>query len=628
MNRPCPKERQQRGEAVGRWAPLAQDKAVGRCPPLAQEHHHQPQPLQPSHQHYSTHQQPTETTAARGMEIAAAASSSPHPETEVPLPVVVDSSAEGEQTSSEEECKNDLDAYRHEPGQCCHSILLGFLASILAWYCFGLSFFVAPYAPTDTVPPPSLVREQYQTLPAQFYLLHVGRFVGGPLFGHLGDVHDRRAAVALSLLLVALSTLALGSFPTGTHRVGKSGWTACRLLQGMGVGGQWPGTILLALEYYRDEKQGALAAAFAHSGGVLGLGLAATVAYLLLGYADGSSHGAGYGLRTAFWAGGVLLLPLSLWAYVGDQENEPFQNVYFYSERETVPCLTVVKRRFKALLFGFTTLLIDALAQTMFIYQWPILLPHGDGHHGHGCLAVGLVAMAAATVVAGYLRERCLNRCALYRVGAVLTCLFTWVWFYLAGGAVLRHKPLSWLIWANVLVLGLGVGTMQGPLVSLLVEPFPTSVAYTGLAIIYHPTHAAVAAAYPVVATWLLKKALPHPFNLGSGVDPTLLGVASLVATILCMFSASHLKGYSQQLQPLTRNRNLLVRHCIASPRPVSSPPHRDLGQRSPPTLPSVHQQAKNEEEQDGDGADRNRRRKQAVRQERKAVNVQSVYMK
>ncbi len=594
MKRPCPKARQQREqEAVGRWGPLAQD-------------HQQPQQL--PQLHHSIHQQPMETTAARGTETAGPGPgpASPHPETEVPLPVVVDSSTEGEQASSEEECKGDLDADRHEPGQCCHSILLGFLASILAWYCFGLSFFVAPYAPTDTVPPPSLVREQYCTLPAQFYLLHVGRFVSGPVFGHLGDIHGRRAAVALALVLVALSTLALGSFPTGAHRGAKAAWTTCRLLQGVGVGGQWPGTILLALEYYRDEKQGALAAAFGHSGAALGLGLAAFVAYLQLGYVDDSSHG-GYGVRTAFWAGGVLLLPLSLWTYVGDQENEPFQNVNLYAERETVPAVTVVTRRLKALLFGSTTLLIDALAQTMFIYQWAVLLPNGDGQYGHGCLAVGLVGMAAATVVAGYLRERCMNRCALYRVGAVLTCIFTWVWFYLASGAVLRGKPLSWLMWANVLVLGLGVGTMQGPLVSLLVEPFPTSVAYTGLGMVYHPTHAVVAATYPVVATWLLKKGSPHPFSLGAGVNPTLLGVASLVATVLCMFSASYLKGYSQQLQPLTRNRNLLIRHCIGSPRPVSVPPHHDVGRQSPPMLPSVHQQAKDEKEEEGDVADLHR---------------------
>ena len=481
--------------------------------------------------------------------------------------------------------ESDGSGRSHRADVCLNHHLIGFLASVLAWYCFGLSFFVAPMGPTAHVPLPDQARNAHRATPAAFYLLFAGRFCGASIFGQFGDHHGRRMALALSLLLVGLTTLAMGLFPF--HEPDGDGlsvgWAAVRFLQGIGVGGQWPGTILLALESCHNEKHGALAAGISHSGIFLGLGLAAGAAYQLMG-----QDGGGIPMRAAFWIGGCLLLPTSVWAYCGDGEAETFEEVQLMGDMERWPCWAVVKQRFWALLFGWTTLLIDALTQSLLIFQWPLILPHGSGPgpHGnqpvndspaasakdvHGCVAMGLLAAAVMTIFSAFLRERSFSRCLLYRLGALLTCLGTWIWFVLAAGTVRRHKPLAWLFGGYLFVLGPGLGTMQGPLAALLAEPFPTSIAYAGLGMIYHTIHAAIGAAFPSLAKWLLGRGSETVLTLGGDIRPIYLAVTILIVTVLCMFTTSFLKGYRQQ-PSLTRTRGLRVRDCVAlSTNPPSS---------------------------------------------------------
>lgn len=112
-------------------------------------------------------------------------------------------------------------------------------------------------------------------------------------------------------------------------------------------------------------------------------------------------------------------------------------------------------------------------------------------------------------------------------------------------------------------MLGPGLGTMQGPLAALLAEPFPTSIAYAGLGMIYHTIHAAVGAAFPSLAKWLLGRGSETVLTLGGDIRPIFLAVAILIVTAICMYTTPFLKGYRQQ-PALTRTRGLRVRDCIA----------------------------------------------------------------
>lgn len=490
---------------------------------------------------------------------------------------------------------------------CLKNHLVCFLACMLAWYCFGLSFFVAPVGLTSHVPMPDQARNAYRVTPAAFYLLFAGRFMGGVIFGQFGDRYRRQVVLASSLLLVGLTTLAMGLYPF--HEPGGDGlsvgWAAVRFLQGIGVGGQWPGTILLALESCHNERRGALAAGVSHSATFLGLGLAAGAAYQLMG-----QDGGGIPMRKAFWIGGGSILPMAVWVYFGDGEVATLEDVQEVGEVSRCPWWAMVKLNFWTLIFGWTTLLIDALAQSLLIFQWPLILPHGSGSgpHGHrsvispaaaakdvhGCVAMGLLATAVTTILSAFLRERSVSRCLLYRLGAFLTCLGTWIWFFLAAGTVRRHKPLAWLFGGYLFVLGAGLGTMQGPLAALVAEPFPSSIAYAGLGLTYHTVHAAVGAAYPSLANWLLVRGSSETvLTLSGDIRPIYLAVVTLIVTVLCMYTTSFLKG-CQRRSILSRTQGLLVRDCIGlstNPPSFVFPPNRIpvSGQNSMP-LPMMQQ--------------------------------------
>jgi hypothetical protein len=475
----------------------------------------------------------------------------------------------------------------------------GFLSSTLAYYCFGLTFFISPTGPSAHVPDSEMARNAYRLSPAAFYSLFAGRFVGAPLFGHFGDLHGRRPALSLALLLVGLTTIVMGCFPFRDSREdGPSGvWAVIRFLQGIGIGGQWPGTILISMEACKDENHGAVAAGISHSGVFIGLGLAAGAAYQLLG-----QDGGGAPMRAAFCIGGGLMLPTAAWAYCGDHETEFFRQREM-GDMERYPWLAMGKQQFWALLFGWATLLIDAWTQAMLIYQWPIIFPHGSGFgpHGHdneersataatkdvqGCIAMALLVAVAVTIVSAVLRGLSFSRCLLYRIGAVLTCVCTWLFFILAAGTVRRHKPLGWLFGGYILVLGLGLGTMQGPLAALMAEPFPTRIAYAGVGTLYHTAHAAVGAAYPSLASWLLRKGTSSMLTLQGGVRPIYLGVVSLIATALALYTTPFLKGYAR-VRSLAGAQGLRVRDCVAMSFDVPSTTIRPAPVPQPRAQPS-----------------------------------------
>jgi len=460
---------------------------------------------------------------------------------------------------------------------CLKNQFVGFVACVLAWYCFGLSFFIAPIGLTSHVPMPDQARNANYLTPAAFYLLFAGRFIGGMIFGQFGDRYRRQVALALCLLLIGLTTLAMGLYPfhePGADRL-SVGWAALRFLQGVGVGGQWPGTILLALESCHNERHGALAAGISHSGVFLGLGLAAGAAYQLMG-----QDGGGNPMRKAFWIAGGLIMPVAVWVYFGDSEVATFEDVQEGGGISRYSWWAMVKLNFWTFIFGWITLSIDALAQSLLIFQWPLILPHGSGPgpHGrqsltnspaaaakdvHGCVAMGLLATAIMTIVSAFLRERFFSRCLLYRLGAFLTCLGLWIWFFLAAGTVRRHKPLAWLFGGYLLVLGPGLGTMQGPLAALVAEPFPSSIAYAGLGFAYHTVHSAMGAAFPSLTNWLLVRGSSEiVLILSADIRPIYLAVAVLIVTILCMYTTSFLKG-SQRRSILSRTQGLRVRDCI-----------------------------------------------------------------
>lgn len=200
-----------------------------------------------------------------------------------------------------------------------------------------------------------------------------------------------------------------------------------------------------------------------------------------------------------------------------------------------------------------------------------ILLPDGLGRealHIYACLAIALLVMAIFTLLGTTVRERLLSRCGLFRIGAAISAGGIWGWF----GLVRTHKP-ALLLAGDLVVLGVGLGLMHGAMDALLVEPFPTPIAYTGIAILYQATDAILHILYPSLAFWLLSlgESSPlHALRIAPGVNAIGVLVASLLLGLIAVFSVQYLKAYQRpvSLPP----RGLRVRECIQisgdSPQP------------------------------------------------------------
>lgn len=152
--------------------------------------------------------------------------------------------------------------------------------------------------------------------------------------------------------------------------------------------------------------------------------------------------------------------------------------------------------------------------------------------------------MAGFTLLGTAVRERLLRRNALFRIGAVIAAVGMWGWFRL----VRSHEPTLLLV-ADIIVLGVGLGLMHGAMDALLVEPFPTPIAYTGLAVLYQATNALIHILYPSFAYWLLslgESSSLHALGIAPGVNAIGLVVASLLLGGVALVFVRDLKAYQR----------------------------------------------------------------------------------
>lgn len=263
---------------------------------------------------------------------------------------------------------------RH-PAAWFNCSLCAFVGATLSWYCWGLVF-LSPLGPSRNVIQPHVARWSHRLGPGSFYALQVGRLVGVPFFGHLGDRYGRRSAFPASMAVVGVATAAMGCFfplrQNGEgHGLGlRSAWTVLRFLVGAGVAGQCPANILVPMESCGSEKAGAMAAAVGHAGMPVGLALAAAAAYACILWEGGTTHFP-EGLRLAQWAG-VLLVPTALWAFAAAEEGEVFKQVEEAGEKERRPLLVLLRTRGCGLVGGSFAVALDSFVKCAVVFYWPV----------------------------------------------------------------------------------------------------------------------------------------------------------------------------------------------------------------------------------------------------------------
>jgi MFS family permease len=314
---------------------------------------------------------------------------------------------------------------------------------------------------------------------ATYWLGYLSRPFGGILFGHLGDRHGRRFVLIVTLVTMGLTTVGVGLLPTYAE-VGALApllLIALRFVQGVALGGEWAGAVLLSVEHGREEQRGRNAA-FAQMGPSIGVLIASGAVALTTQLTTEEQLLAG-AWRIPLLAS-VVLVAFGLWLRQGVSETPQFRGLDS-GERSRAPLAEVVRGHWRGLLIGGGSrfgpdVLYSLLAAFTLTYITTELALSRT--LATTALALGAAVNAALIFVAGTLSDR-YGRRRIYGFGIAATLVWLWALF-----PMLDSKS-EWLIVAAI-VSGLALHAfMYGPQGAFIAEQFPTRVRYAGASVAY-----------------------------------------------------------------------------------------------------------------------------------------------
>ena len=333
---------------------------------------------------------------------------------------------------------------------------------------------------------------------ATFAIAFFARPIGSAVFGHFGDRVGRKATLVAALLTMGLSTVVIGLLPTyatiGTWAPALL--ALCRFGQGLGLGGEWGGAVLLATENAPPGKR-AWYGMFPQLGAPIGFFLSGGI-FLLLTEVQTDAEFFAYGWRIPFLASALLVI-VGLYVRLKIHETPDFQKVLEKNERVKVPVVTVFRDHGAMLVLGTLIALATFVLfylMTVFALSWGTTALHFSRkdfliQQLFAVLFFGLTIPIAAVWADRHGRARTLIwiSAAIAIFGLALAPLFG------SGNTMQVTVFLS---------LGLGLmGLTYGPLGTILSELFPAEVRYTGASLTFNLAGILGASLAPYIATWL-----------------------------------------------------------------------------------------------------------------------------
>ncbi|HLI68176.1 MAG TPA: MFS transporter [Ktedonobacteraceae bacterium] len=374
------------------------------------------------------------------------------------------------------------------------------LGTAIEWYDFFLYGTMATLVfPSLFFPGSNLVVSTLLSL-FTFLVGFIARPFGGALFGHLGDRIGRKSTLIATLLLMGLSTLIIGFLP------GYATWglaaplilVLLRLCQGLGVGGEWGGSVLLAMEYGHRRNRG-FWASWPQMGVPIGL-ILSTIIVNIVQSAAGASFTTGLAWRIPFYVSALLIviglyvrlrvLETPLFELVKERRRDVSAPIIEAFRHSTAEILLSAGARFveQAPFYLFTTFVITYGVDKLAVGRTLIL---------NGITIAAIVELFTIPLFA-FLSDR-FNRRNWYLIGCIIMAAFAFPYFLMMNSGV-----AAVFILAIVLSLALCHAWVYGPQAALIAERFGTRSRYSGASLGYQLAAPFAGGLAPIIALLLL----------------------------------------------------------------------------------------------------------------------------
>jgi MFS family permease len=358
-----------------------------------------------------------------------------------------------------------------------------------------------------------------------FFIGFVARPIGAAIFGHYGDRIGRKATLIVTLLMTGIATAAVGLVP-GYSTIGIWGaiiLTLLRLIQGIGVGGEWGGSVLLAMEWAQTNKNRGFIASWPQFGAPAGLFLA-NIMVLVFSRISGDQFLV-WGWRIPFLLS-IIMVAVGLWIRLGILETPVFQRILAEKKIERAPTIEVLKRQPREVILSALLRLAEqspGYVFNAFVFSYGTLVLGAS----RDLLLSGLIVttgLGFLTVpIAGALSDR-IGRRRMYIIGCVFVAVYTFIYF------ALLDTKIPGLIFLAVSLSFIPVMTMYGPEAALIAEAFTPRLRYSGASIGYQLASIIAGGPAPFIATWLFAS---FHSTVPIGIYITICAAISIVATML-----------------------------------------------------------------------------------------------
>lgn len=408
-------------------------------------------------------------------------------------------------------------------------VMASVIGATIEWYDFFLYGVVAGIVFSKLYFPGSdpLVATMlaYGTFAAGF----LSRPIGGIIFGHFGDKIGRKSMLVMTLMIMGVSTFLIGVLPD-YEQIGM--WAPIlllllRIVQGIGLGGEWGGAVLMAYEYAPAKERG-FYASLPQIGLAIGLCLASGVV-ALLSYTLTDAQFLAWGWRVAFILSALLVF-IGMWIRLNVMETPEFRAVKASNTETRIPFVDLLKRYPGNVAKGMAARYIDGVFFNVFgVFSISYLT--GTIKIARTEALVGV--MASAIVMCffipffGRLSDR-IGRTRVYFWGALITGFSAipafWIFIHFSD-----HILILWL--AIIIPFGILYSSVYGPEAALFCDLFDAKVRYTGISFVYQFSGIFASGLTPIIATYLLKTGGGEPWHIVGYV--ILSGVVSAIAAFM-----------------------------------------------------------------------------------------------